>query len=85
MTVRMRGNVRPRIPAFCQLSLLPTYPRSVIAVAERRTELTKSVVDADDPSHTLLTLNGGEDLGRVLERDGTFSQGAASQRDARWI
>jgi hypothetical protein len=35
--------------------------------------LTKGVVDAHGPGHALLTLNRGEDLGRVLESDGTFT------------
>jgi len=37
--------------------------------------LTESVVDANGPSHSLLSLNGGEHLGRVLESDWSFSQG----------
>ena len=36
--------------------------------------LTKGVVDADSPSHALLTLNGREYFGRVLERDRAFAQ-----------
>jgi len=39
--------------------------------------LTESIVDANSPSHSLLSLNGGEHLGRVLERDWSFSQGVA--------
>lgn len=34
----------------------------------------KGVVDADRPSHALLTLDRREDLGRVLERDWAFTQ-----------
>lgn len=33
----------------------------------------KGVVDADGPGHALLSLDGGEDLGRVLEGDGPFA------------
>jgi hypothetical protein len=39
--------------------------------------LTESVVDANGPSHSLLTLNGGEYFGRILESDWSFSQGVA--------
>ena len=39
--------------------------------------LTESVVDANGPSHSLLTLNSGEHLGRILESDWSFSQGVA--------
>ncbi len=42
-----------------------------------KTMLTKSVVDADCPSHSLLTLNGREYFCRVLECNGAFSQGVA--------
>lgn len=35
---------------------------------------TEGVVDADGPGHALLTLNGREDLGGVLECDGTFTK-----------
>jgi len=35
--------------------------------------LTKGVVDADSPCHALLTLNGREDFGGVLEGNGSFS------------
>jgi hypothetical protein len=35
--------------------------------------LTKGVVDAHSPRHTLLTLNGGEHLSGVLEGDWTFT------------
>lgn len=37
-------------------------------------ELTKSVVDAHSPCHTLLTLDGREDFCRILECNRTFSQ-----------
>jgi hypothetical protein len=39
--------------------------------------LTESVVNTNGPSHSLLTLNGGKHLGRILESDWTFSQGVA--------
>ena len=37
--------------------------------------LTESVVDTDSPRHSLLTLNGREDLGGVLESYWSFTQG----------
>lgn len=37
--------------------------------------LTKGVVNADSPGHTLLTLDGGEYFCRVLESNRTFSEG----------
>lgn len=33
----------------------------------------EGVVDGDGPGHALLALDGGEDLGRVLECDGAFA------------
>ena len=45
---------------------------------EGQTEDTsESVVDADGPSHSLLTLDGREDFGGVLESYRTLSQGIA--------
>lgn len=41
----------------------------------QRQDTSKCVVDADSPSHTLLTLDGRENLSRVLESDWSFSQG----------
>jgi len=38
---------------------------------------TEGVIDAYSPSHSLLSLNCGEDLGRVLESDWPFSQRVA--------
>lgn len=38
-------------------------------------QLTEGVVNAHGPRHSLLTLDGGEDLGRVLEGHGAFTQG----------
>jgi hypothetical protein len=35
--------------------------------------LTESVVDANCPGHSLLSLNGGEHLGGVLESNRPFS------------
>jgi hypothetical protein len=48
--------------------------------------LTESVVDAHGPCHPLLSLNGGEYLGRVLESDRSFSQGIADgeEVDESW-
>jgi hypothetical protein len=69
MTVCIRGKVKLRIPAT---------PDSVSEMLMRIDEmLTESVVDANGPSHSLLTLNGGEHLGRILESDRPFSQGVA--------
>jgi hypothetical protein len=69
MTVCIRGKVKLRIPAT---------PDSVSEMLMRIDEmLTESVVDANGPSHSLLTLNGGEHLGRILESDWSFSQGVA--------
>lgn len=39
--------------------------------------LTESVVDANSPGHSLLTLNSGEHFGGVLESDRSFTQGVA--------
>lgn len=67
MTVCIRGNVRLRMPA---------REKSVNKVFQyqlSRRVLTKGVVDANSPGHTLLTLNGGENLGRVLECDWSFT------------
>jgi hypothetical protein len=50
----------------CIVSNSPRY-----SCTSRR--LTKGVVDAHSPCHTLLTLNGGEHLGGVLEGHRTFS------------
>lgn len=36
-------------------------------------DLTEGVVDADDPGHSLLTLDGGEHLSGVLESDRSFA------------
>ena len=46
---------------------------SAISVGVKSGVLTKSVVDADRPSHTLLSLNGREHFGRVLECDRSFT------------
>lgn len=43
--------------------------------------LTESVVDADGPGHSLLTLDGGEYLSRVLESNGSFAQGVADGKE----
>ena len=41
--------------------------------------LTKGVVDAHSPGHTLLTLNGGEHLSGILECHGAFAKGIADR------
>lgn len=43
--------------------------------------LTESVVDANGPSHSLLSLNGREHLGRVLESDRSFTQRIADSEE----
>lgn len=58
ITVCMRGNVRLRIPAR-KVSYYSPYRFS--------RALTESVVDADSPCHTLLSLDGWENFGRILE------------------
>jgi hypothetical protein len=72
MALVIRGNVRPRTPAFDVL---------VIITLMRFWILTKGVVDADSPGHTLLTLDGGEYFGRVLEGDGTFTEGVGDGKE----
>lgn len=58
ITVCMRGNVRLRIPAR-KVSYYSPYRFS--------RALTESIVDADSPCHTLLSLDGWENFGRILE------------------
>jgi hypothetical protein len=73
MTVFIRGKVKLRIPAKGD---------SVSEISIRNDEmLTKSVVDANGPSHPLLTLNGREHLGRILESDWSFSQGVGDSEE----
>jgi hypothetical protein len=67
IAVTIAGNVKPRIPATSGVSRSPGD-----IFASRR--LTKGVVDAHSPGHSLLTLNSGEHLSRVLEGHWTFSQ-----------
>ena len=43
--------------------------------------LTESVVDANGPSHSLLSLNRREHLGRVLESDWSFTQRVADSKE----
>ena len=50
---------------------------SSVLLAGLTRSLTKEEVDGDGPSHTLLTLDGREDLGRVLERDRTLAERVA--------
>ena len=66
IAVTIAGNVKPSIPAEIVVSKSPQ---------DRHTfrRLTKSVVDAHSPCHALLTLDGGEHLGGVLESYWTFS------------
>jgi hypothetical protein len=72
MTVFIRGNVKLRIPAK------ENYIRDItVHFGDWNIPLTKGIVDANSPSHSLLTLNSGENLGRVLESDWTFTQRVA--------
>ena len=43
--------------------------------------LTKSVVDAHGPGHSLLTLDGWENLGRVLECDWSFTKRVHNRKE----
>lgn len=43
--------------------------------------LTESVVDANSPSHSLLSLDSREHLGRVLESDWSFAQRVADSKE----
>lgn len=43
--------------------------------------LTENIVDANGPSHSLLSLNGREHLGRILESDRAFTQGVADGKE----
>lgn len=40
---------------------------------------TESVVDANSPSHSLLPLDSGEHLGRVLKSDWSFPEGVTDR------
>ncbi len=66
MTVLIRGNVKLRIPALKTII-------SRILCRSSFVMLTESVVDANGPGHSLLTLDGGKDLGRVLESNRAFT------------
>lgn len=70
MTVFIRGKVKLRIPAR-------TPSSESQQLTQRDQGLTKRIVDADCPGHSLFTLNGGEHLGGVLERNRSFTQGIA--------
>lgn len=65
----MRGKVKLRRPAVEEVCQKNSDLRVMM--------LTKSVVDANSPSHSLLALNGREHLGRVLESDWSFTQRVA--------
>jgi hypothetical protein len=72
MTVFMRGKVKLRIPArnnISQIELRDLEPGG----------LTEGVVNANGPSHALLTLDRGEDFGRVLEGHRAFTQRVADR------
>ena len=74
MTVCIRGKVRPRTPAKERLSVIELILNHLCIH-------TKGVVDAHGPGHTLLTLDGGEDLGRVLEGDGSLTQAVGNSEE----
>ena len=65
MTPSIRGNVKLRIPAT-------RYFVSRAMNFDDNQMLTKSVVDANGPSHSRLTVNGRKHFGRVLESDWSF-------------
>lgn len=72
MTVFMRGKVKLRMPATNNVSQTELQDLELGG-------LTEGVVDADGPSHALLTLDRGEDLGRVLEGHRAFTQRVADR------
>lgn len=84
MTVFIRGNVMLRTPAITrenQVSTAPQKKKTHVSPESRRrvrccplSMLTKGVVDGHGPGHALLTLDRGEDLGRVLEGHGALAQ-----------
>lgn len=43
--------------------------------------LTEGIVDADGPGHTLLTLDGGEHFGRILESNGAFAERVTNREE----
>ena len=47
----------------------------------RGSQLTKGIVDTDNPSHSLLTLNVGEYFGGVLEGDRPLTQRIANRKE----
>lgn len=67
MTVVIRGKVKLRTPAM--KDVVSGGSSLVVSAA-----LTESVVDANGPGHSLLTLNRREHLGRVLESDWPLAQ-----------
>ena len=70
MTVFIRGKVKLRTPAT------KDYERNIDELTSRT--LTEGIVDANSPSHSLLSLYGREYLGRILESDWPFAQGVAN-------
>ena len=70
MTVCIRGKVKLRIPAIRGF-----VSKTLVSLG---LEIgTKSIVDTNGPSHSLLSLNSGKHLGRVLESNWPFSQRVA--------
>lgn len=76
MTVLIRGKVSPRTPAI--VGLLATNRTDQ---EPRGWRLTEGVVNAHSPGHALLTLNVGEDLGRVLEGNRSLTQGVGNSEE----
>lgn len=48
---------------------------------DERRVLTEGIVDANGPRHSLLTLDGWEDLGGVLEGDWSFTERVANREE----
>ena len=71
MTVLIRGKVKLRIPAI-QGFISTNSGKFKVGIP------TKRVIDTDGPSHSLLTLDSGEYLGRVLESNWSFAQRIAN-------
>lgn len=75
MTVCIRGNVKLRIPAGEEMWSAASQSTEYLGL------LTESVVDADSPGHSLLTLDRWKHLCRVLEGYRAFAQGVANREE----
>lgn len=67
MTVCIRGKVILRTPATKHLI-------SGVPMETTFNMLTECVVNANSPSHALLSLNSGEHLSRILKSDRSLAQ-----------